>query len=101
MIYVDNNKVRRYGKEWSHMIADSTAELHEFAAVLQLPRSWFHAASKYPHYDITSQVRLRAITLGAQAVSTREVLVRAKALALRPPTYLTTSSEIRQLVLFD
>jgi hypothetical protein len=83
------------------MIADSISELHLFAAMLQLPRSWFHATAKYPHYDITSPVRLRAIAFGAQAVSTREIVARVKALAQISAVCRTVTPEMRQLGLFD
>lgn len=72
---------------WSHMIADSREELHEFAKRLGLRRSWFQdpmvngkskpaegsRAAENWHYDVTETKRREAIHLGAVEVSWRDL----------------------------
>jgi hypothetical protein len=75
---------------WSHLTADTTDELHAFAARLGMRRSWFQPARLVPdternraacperigrpfpgsrdHYDVTEKVRALAIRLGAVPV---------------------------------
>lgn len=90
-VYVDDFRVRaRVGTvtaRWSHLIADSKEELHEFAHRLGLKRAWFQdpVISGKPkakpgsrlaenwHYDVTDSKRRLAIALGAHAISCREL----------------------------
>ena len=90
-VYVDDFRTpARVGSlkgRWSHLIADSRDELHEFAARLGLRRSWFQdpvligkppakpgsRAAENWHYDVTDSMRTRAIQLGARPVSWREL----------------------------
>jgi len=61
------------GRRWAHLVSDeSYDELHAFAARLGLERRWFQG----DHYDIPAEHRERAIALGAQAVSSRELVRR-------------------------
>jgi hypothetical protein len=87
-IYVDNYRVpAQVGQirgRWSHLTADTPAELHTFADRLGLRRAWFQArcrATRCPsvggacvhfHYDVTDRVRDRAIGLGATAIDIRD-----------------------------
>lgn len=64
-IYVDNECIPWKGEHWCHLVADSLPELHEFARLLGLRRSWFQERSVYPHYDVTVRVRDKALVLGA------------------------------------
>lgn len=64
-VYVDSEAIRWRGREWCHIVADSLDELHEFAARLGLQRRWFQNRGRYPHYDVTMAVRMRALRLGA------------------------------------
>lgn len=73
-VYVDNSRLEWRGKLWCHMVADSLEELHEFAARLQLKREWFQHRSAYPHYDVTVNVRDRALGLGA-SLGNKEVII--------------------------
>ena len=86
-VYVDDIRipaqVGRFTAKWSHLIADDREELHAFAARLGLRRSYFQdpAVNGKPkadpgtlhaemwHYDLTESKRLKAIKLGAVAVS--------------------------------
>ncbi|MER5321235.1 DUF4031 domain-containing protein [Streptosporangium roseum] len=65
---------------WSHLVSDSsTEELHAFAARLGAPPRAFDR----DHYDVPETVYDRAIALGAEAVSSRELLARLIASGLR------------------
>jgi hypothetical protein len=64
-VYVDSEGIRWRGREWCHLVADTLDELHEFAARLGLQRRWFQDRGRYPHYDVTTGVRRKALSLGA------------------------------------
>lgn len=63
----------------NHMIADSVDELHEMAQKIGLKSQWFQPKS-FPHYDVTIAKKKEAIKLGAEAVSTRELIQKIKEL---------------------
>ncbi|MEV8636801.1 DUF4031 domain-containing protein [Streptosporangium sp. NPDC051023] len=68
------------GLLWSHLVSDSsTEELHAFAALLGTPPRAFDR----DHYDVPETVYERAVSLGAEAVSSRELLARLIASGLR------------------
>ena len=70
------------GRLWAHLVSDASyEELHEFAARLGLPRRAFQG----DHYDVPEELRRRAVELGAQAVSGRELILRLRASGLRRP----------------
>jgi hypothetical protein len=70
MVYIDNK-----GKMgWSHLIADSILELHDFANKIGLKYVWFQSKPKKPHYDIKGMMRKRAIENGAKIVSSKEII---------------------------
>ena len=76
MIYVDDPIHPWRGKKWCHMTADTLEELHSFAVdKLGLKLSWFQN-KRIPHYDITASKRLKAIKLGAIAITTEEAVQR-------------------------
>jgi hypothetical protein len=65
--------VRLPVKHWCHMVSDAGFdELHDFAARLGIPRHRFQG----DHYDLPPQLRERAVALGAQEVSARELTGR-------------------------
>ncbi|HUS46139.1 MAG TPA: DUF4031 domain-containing protein [Phycisphaerae bacterium] len=78
-VYVDilkpcaPSRVWRWG-ESCHLLADSGAELHEFARRLGLERSWFQARSVLPHYDLTAGKRETAVRLGATEIGDQDVV---------------------------
>lgn len=72
-VYVDAEAIEWQGKRWCHLVADTLDELHHFASRLGLRRSWFQC-KKYPHYDVTMSVRIRALQLGALD-GDREIIV--------------------------
>jgi hypothetical protein len=84
-VYVDNaripTRVGRLTARWSHMTADTPAELVAFAIRIGLRGSWFQAACKSPscdpcphwHFDVTDATRRKAIAAGAKPISLREL----------------------------
>lgn len=81
---MDDAAIMWKGKARYHMSADSLAELHAFAASIDVKRCWFHRGSRYPHYDITQVQREAALAAGALAVSQPEMVHLAK--RLRAPS---------------
>lgn len=55
----------------SHMQADTVEELHKMAAKIGLKRAWFQARS-VPHYDLTKNMRRKALAAGAKSISFRQ-----------------------------
>jgi hypothetical protein len=75
-VYVDEPIWKSRGRRWCHLTADTTSELHDFAARLGLLRQWFQAKPGRPwhdHYDLPQEVREQAIVCGAQPLTTREM----------------------------
>ena len=65
---------------FAHLVSDlSYDELHAFAARLGLPPRAFHR----DHYDLPADLRKAAIALGADPVSSRELVRRLQAAGLR------------------
>lgn len=79
-IYIDNVQIPHIGKLWCHMVADSLVELHTFAQLLNIPKRGFHVNASYPHYDITVELREKALTLGALIGTRKEIIRCAKLL---------------------
>ena len=94
-VYVDDWRQRAelgpVTSRWSHLIADGEEELHRFAERLGLRRAWFQSDHRHPHrghYDVPEHVRRRAIELGAEAVTWRQLgaLLRARRGIVDRPT---------------
>jgi len=65
---------------FAHLVSDSSySELHAFASKLGLPRRAFHR----DHYDLPADLRAAAIQLGADPVSSRELVRRLQSAGLR------------------
>ena len=79
-VYVDNECIQWRGKLWCHLVAESLDELHRFAARLGLRRNWFQDKASYPHYDVTTTVRQRALRLGALPGTKKQIIASAKLL---------------------
>jgi hypothetical protein len=95
-VYVDDANIPatvrsgrvRHTSQWSHLFADTQAELHEFAAQLGLQWSCFQPGQRRGdgspgprwHYDVTAGKRQQAIRLGARPVTSRESIeiIRAR-----------------------
>ena len=83
-VYVDMimpcapNKYWPYKKS-CHLIADTETELHDFARRMGLKRAWhqkkpFHIS----HYDLTINMRRKAIKYGAEPISRHKFVVRVR-----------------------
>lgn len=77
MIFVDKlrpclkNKNWRYDKS-CHLFATDVKELKIFAVKIGLKESWFQDNKRLPHFDLTREMRTRAICNGAIEVSNRD-----------------------------
>ena len=81
-VLVDAARYPAHGRLWAHLVSDaSLAELHAFAAALGLPPRSFEG----DHYDVPAERVADAVRAGAQAVTTRELLLRLRAAGLRTP----------------
>jgi hypothetical protein len=79
-VYVDDSRLSWRGRSWCHLVADSIAELHVFAAQLGLRQEWFQDRTMYPHYDVTVSMQRRALALGAQVGDKKTIVACAKRL---------------------
>ncbi|MGW8308719.1 MAG: DUF4031 domain-containing protein [Achromobacter pulmonis] len=98
-VYVDNARISWRGRRWCHLVADSLEELHKFATVLGLKRCWFQSQASLPHYDVTVEVRIIALTRGAQEADRRTLISCGKKLKLELQRLLEKSDS--QLQLFN
>jgi hypothetical protein len=85
-VYLDDARipaqVGRIRGVWSHLTADTDAELHELAGQLGLRRSWFQVSATRPeanHYDVVEAKRADALRLGAVAETTEAGAIRRRA----------------------
>ncbi len=80
MIFIDAPQDYPGHQGWCHLWGENIGDLHSFAARLGLRREWFQDRASFPHYDLSPQMRLRAIERGACVTSLRHFLkMRAKA----------------------
>lgn len=75
-VFVDDAAIVYRGKPRYHLMADSLEELHAFAQAAGIHRCWFHNTRNYPHYDITGEQRQVALAVGAQPLSSRDMVRR-------------------------
>lgn len=68
-VYVDDAVHLWRGRRWAHLMADTLEELHAMAGRLEIPRRSFQNKTSGAHYDVPSELRERAIELGALAIS--------------------------------
>jgi len=79
-IIVDPPNAAGHGRLWSHLASDSSfEELHAFARTLGIPERGFDR----DHYDVPSEWYDQVVALGAQPVSSRELVARLHAAGLR------------------
>ncbi|WP_306367081.1 DUF4031 domain-containing protein [Nocardiopsis sp. CC223A] len=70
------------GLLFAHLVSDgSYAELHDFARELGVPERAFDR----DHYDVPEHLHARALALGAEHVTGRELVTRLRAAGLRRP----------------
>jgi hypothetical protein len=91
MILVDELREYRFGPRgpggnrlWCHLASDDLTvagleELHTFAKELGLKREWFQPHLRHPHYDLPPVGREAALRMGAQPVTSRELVRRLNA----------------------
>ncbi len=91
-VFVDNECITWRGKLWCHLVADSLDELHAFAARLGLRRGWFQEKASYPHYDVTTEVRDRALRLGALPGRKAQIISSARLLRIELRALQSTSA---------
>ena len=79
-VYVDDWRQRATIREredrWSHLVADDPGELHAMAARLGIPPRGYQRhrrSAALNHYDLPESLRLRAIELGAVAITWRDL----------------------------
>jgi hypothetical protein len=79
-VLVDEARWWWRGRRWCHLVSDeSLAELHAFAARLDVPLRAFQG----DHYDLPEDYRAEAIAAGATVVPSRELVRRLRAAGLR------------------
>lgn len=76
-VYVDDAKIKFRRYVMCHMIADSDAELMEFAEKLGLRPEWKHN----DHFDISLTYRTKAVELGAIEITQHELVEKSLRLA--------------------
>ncbi|MBA7711520.1 hypothetical protein ES703_120486 [subsurface metagenome] len=77
-VYVDEIQACMRSKKWPygfacHLVADSVEELHYFAGRMGLKPAWFQDQSSLPHYDLTKNMRLLAVKLGAIEIDRKSI----------------------------
>ena len=74
-VYVDDYRAKFGRMTMCHMMADTLDELHLMARTLGLKEAWFQPAS-YPHYDLCTNKREKAVELGAQEITARDLVIK-------------------------
>lgn len=72
LVYLDDSRIEWRGRKWSHLYAESLAELLAFADKIGLKREWLQngdGKDGFPHFDVTGVMRERAARSGAIQVS--------------------------------
>ena len=79
-ILIDPPNAPGHGRMWSHLASDSSFdELHAFARDLGIPERGFDR----DHYDVPSDWYEQVLVLGAEPVSSRELVARLISAGLR------------------
>lgn len=61
-VYVDDARIPWRGRRWSHLVAETPAELHAAARALGIPPIAAQDRGRTLHYDLPDEVRDRAIS---------------------------------------
>jgi muramoyltetrapeptide carboxypeptidase len=79
-ILIDPPNAAGHGRLWSHLASDTSYdELHVFARELGIPERGFDR----DHYDVPAEWYERVVALGAEPVSSRELVKRLLTAGLR------------------
>lgn len=85
-VYVDELKSYPIAKwrhgEACHMIGDGVAELISFAVAIGMREEWFQPRSS-PHFDLTEELRKRAVAAGAIELDRRAFVRKLQELRAR------------------
>lgn len=74
MVYIDDYNAKYRGMIMCHMIADSTSELLEMVEKIGVNKKWIEKAGTWQeHFDICLEKKKKAISLGAKAITKREL----------------------------
>lgn len=79
-VFIDNANIPYKRMIMCHMVADTLEELHIMADAIGVKRKWFQSHTNYPHYDICKQSKDKALSLGAQECTKKELVIKARAL---------------------
>ena len=81
-VLVDPPRWPAHGTQFGHLVSDTSLdELHAFAARAGLPRRAFDR----DHYDVPAERHADLVALGAEPVTTRDLVRRLRASGLRVP----------------
>ncbi len=79
-ILVDPPLWPKHGRVWGHLVSDTSLdELHAIARRAGIPARGFD----HDHYDVPAEMIDRLVEMGAELVSTRELISRLRASGLR------------------
>ena len=79
-VLIDDPLWPKHGTMWSHLVSDTSLdELHAFAARAGIPRRAFDA----DHYDVPIERLDELVEMGAERVSSKELVRRLLASGLR------------------
>lgn len=98
MVYVDQPRYKYGRMVMCHMTADTEEELHAMADRIGIQRRWYQNKTSHWHYDICKSKSRLAVGAGAQLVSPRVIVDKARRLSrstlhLPPPTLAGDSNE--------
>ena len=79
-VLIDPPNAPGHGRLWSHLVSDASfEELHDFARTLGIPERGFDR----DHYDVPAEWYDQVVALGAEPVTSRELVSRLLAAGLR------------------
>ncbi|WP_350334563.1 DUF4031 domain-containing protein [Coralliovum pocilloporae] len=93
-VYVDRARHPFKGMIMCHMLADTEEELHQMARRLGMKREWFQPKSS-PHYDIDENRRAKALEMGAQEISRRDLVDLIRRIRREPRTFWLPGHELK------
>jgi RimJ/RimL family protein N-acetyltransferase len=94
VILVDDCRWEWHDRLWCHLVSDTAYdELHMFAKQLGIPRLAFQG----DHYDLHEAGRARAVTLGASAVNSRDIVRALRNSGLRRGPRFATLNDVSHL----
>jgi len=79
MVYVDELRGCLPNDHWHHeqschLVADAESELCLFAEKIGLRLEWFQRNPRLPHFDLTANMRRKAVKAGAIEIDRRQLV---------------------------